>query len=147
MSQLVKTKRQTNFTDFKRFGAIKVLVKQKNVVFNSFVCKLGFLALVPLNSLSLTTCGVAAQLIHAVDLLIKKYLMPLTKKAENPTFRVFYRKIIITRDQKRPAGKEGPRRTGLVAKWLRLLKFAIQHVPFRAKNFHCAVLLQKWRKA
>jgi hypothetical protein len=111
------------------------------------VCKLGFLALVALNSLSLTTCGVAAQLIHAVDLLIKKYLMPLTKKAENPTFRVFYRKIIITRDQKRPAGKEGPRRTGLVAKWLRLLKFAIQHVPFRAKNFHCAVLLQKWRKA
>jgi hypothetical protein len=42
MSQLVKTKRQTNFTDFKRFGAIKELVKQKNVVFNSFVCKLGF---------------------------------------------------------------------------------------------------------
>jgi hypothetical protein len=33
MSQLVKTKRQANFKDFKRFGA---------VVFNSFVCKLGF---------------------------------------------------------------------------------------------------------
>jgi hypothetical protein len=42
MSQLVKTKRQANFKDFKRFGAIKELVEQKNVVFNSFVCKLGF---------------------------------------------------------------------------------------------------------
>jgi hypothetical protein len=41
MSQLVKTKRQTNFKDFKRFGAFKGLVEQKNVVFNSFVCKLG----------------------------------------------------------------------------------------------------------
>jgi hypothetical protein len=38
MSQLVKTKRQANF---KRFGAFKGLVEQKNVVFNSFVCKLG----------------------------------------------------------------------------------------------------------
>jgi hypothetical protein len=43
MSQLLKTKRQANFKDFKRFGAFKVLVEQKNVVFNSFVCKLGFL--------------------------------------------------------------------------------------------------------
>jgi hypothetical protein len=42
MSQLVKTKRQANFKDFKRFGAFKGLVEQKNVVFNSFVCKLGF---------------------------------------------------------------------------------------------------------
>jgi hypothetical protein len=42
MSQLVKTKRQPNFKDFKRFGAFKELVEQKNVVFNSFVCKLGF---------------------------------------------------------------------------------------------------------
>jgi hypothetical protein len=40
MSQLVKTKRQANFKDFKRFGAFKGLVEQKNVVFNSFVCKL-----------------------------------------------------------------------------------------------------------
>jgi hypothetical protein len=31
----VKTKRQANFEDFKRFGAFKGLVKQKNVVFNS----------------------------------------------------------------------------------------------------------------
>jgi hypothetical protein len=47
MSQLVKTKRQANFKDFKRFGAFKRLVEPKNVVFNSFVCKLGlFLALV-----------------------------------------------------------------------------------------------------
>jgi hypothetical protein len=42
MSQLVKTKRQANFKDFNRFGAFKGLVEQKNVVFNSFVCKLGF---------------------------------------------------------------------------------------------------------
>jgi hypothetical protein len=42
MSQLVKTKRQANFKDFKRFGAFKRLVEQKNVVFNSFVCKVGF---------------------------------------------------------------------------------------------------------
>jgi hypothetical protein len=41
MSQLVKTKRQTNLKGFKRFGAFKGLVEQKNVVFNSFVCKLG----------------------------------------------------------------------------------------------------------
>jgi hypothetical protein len=44
MSQLVKTKRQANFKDFKRFGAFKGLVEQKNVVLNSFVCKLGFFA-------------------------------------------------------------------------------------------------------
>jgi hypothetical protein len=42
MSQPVKTKRQANFKDFKRFGAFKGLVEEKNVVFNSFVCKLGF---------------------------------------------------------------------------------------------------------
>jgi hypothetical protein len=42
MSQLVKTKRQANFKGFKRFGAFKELVEQKNVVFNSFLCKLDF---------------------------------------------------------------------------------------------------------
>jgi hypothetical protein len=42
MSPLVKTKRQTNFKDFKRFGAFKGFVEQKNVVFNSCVCQLGF---------------------------------------------------------------------------------------------------------
>jgi hypothetical protein len=31
MLQLVKTKRQANFKDFKRFGAFKGLVEQKNV--------------------------------------------------------------------------------------------------------------------
>jgi hypothetical protein len=41
MSQLVKTKRQANFKDLERFGAFKRRVEQKNVVFNSFVCKLG----------------------------------------------------------------------------------------------------------
>jgi hypothetical protein len=41
MSQLVKTKRQANFKGFRRFRAFKGLVEQKNVVFNSFVCKLG----------------------------------------------------------------------------------------------------------
>jgi hypothetical protein len=40
MSQLVKTKRQANVKGFKRFGAFKGLVEQKNV-FNSFVCNLG----------------------------------------------------------------------------------------------------------
>jgi hypothetical protein len=35
MSQLVKTRRQANFKGFKRFGAFKGLVEQKNVVFNS----------------------------------------------------------------------------------------------------------------
>jgi hypothetical protein len=39
MSQLVKTKRQANFKDFKRFEVFKGLIEQKNV-FNSFVCKL-----------------------------------------------------------------------------------------------------------
>jgi hypothetical protein len=32
MSQRVKTKRQANFKDFKRFGDFKGLVEQKNVV-------------------------------------------------------------------------------------------------------------------
>jgi hypothetical protein len=41
MSQLVKTKRQANFKGFKRSGAFRALVEQKNVVFNLFVCKLG----------------------------------------------------------------------------------------------------------
>jgi hypothetical protein len=42
MSQLVKTKRQAHFKDFKRFGAVNGLVEPKNVVLNSFVCKLAF---------------------------------------------------------------------------------------------------------
>jgi hypothetical protein len=42
MSQVVETKRQVNFKDLKRFGAFKGLVEQKNVVFNSFLCKLDF---------------------------------------------------------------------------------------------------------
>jgi hypothetical protein len=42
LTQLVKTKRQANFKDFKRFGAFNGLVDQKNVVFNSFLCKLDF---------------------------------------------------------------------------------------------------------
>jgi hypothetical protein len=48
MSQLVKTKPQANFKYLKRFGDFKGLVEQKNVVLNSFVCKLGFLELVGL---------------------------------------------------------------------------------------------------
>jgi hypothetical protein len=40
MSQFVK--KEANFKDFKRFGAVKGLVEQKNVVFNSFVCQMGF---------------------------------------------------------------------------------------------------------
>jgi hypothetical protein len=42
MSPIVKTKRQANFKDFKRFGAFKMLIEQKNVVFNSSMCQLGF---------------------------------------------------------------------------------------------------------
>jgi hypothetical protein len=42
VSPLVRTKRQANLKDFKRFGAFKGLVEQKNVVFNSFVCSLAF---------------------------------------------------------------------------------------------------------
>jgi hypothetical protein len=41
MLQLVKTKRQANFKDFKRFGALRGSSNKKNVVFNSFSCKLG----------------------------------------------------------------------------------------------------------
>jgi hypothetical protein len=40
MSQLVKTKRQANKDFIKRFRAFMGPVEQKNVVFNSFVCKL-----------------------------------------------------------------------------------------------------------
>jgi hypothetical protein len=35
-------KRQVNLKDFKRFEAFKGVVEQKNVVFNSFLCKLDF---------------------------------------------------------------------------------------------------------
>jgi hypothetical protein len=35
----VTTKHQANFKGFKRFGAFKGFVEQKNVVFNSLVCK------------------------------------------------------------------------------------------------------------
>jgi hypothetical protein len=35
MSQLVKTKRQANFKDFKPFGAFKGFVEQKNIVFGT----------------------------------------------------------------------------------------------------------------
>jgi hypothetical protein len=42
MSQLVKTKRQANFNDFKRFGAFKELVEQKNVVFTRGPLKRSF---------------------------------------------------------------------------------------------------------
>jgi hypothetical protein len=41
MSQVVKTKRQANFKDFKRFGAFKGLVEQKK-----HCIQLAFLALV-----------------------------------------------------------------------------------------------------
>jgi hypothetical protein len=62
MSQLVKTKRQANFKDFKRFGAFKGLVEQKNVVFNSFLCKLGTRGL--LNTRVLNTHAKKTQFTH-----------------------------------------------------------------------------------
>jgi hypothetical protein len=45
MSPLVKTKRQANFTDFKRFGAFKGLVEQKKTLYSTRSCvNWGFLA-------------------------------------------------------------------------------------------------------
>jgi hypothetical protein len=38
MSQLLKTKRQTNFKDFKRFGAFKGLVEQKKKTYSIRSC-------------------------------------------------------------------------------------------------------------
>jgi hypothetical protein len=38
MSQLVKTKRQGNFKDFKRFGAFKGLVEQKKTLYSTRSC-------------------------------------------------------------------------------------------------------------
>jgi hypothetical protein len=49
MSQLVKTKRQANFNDFKRFGAFKELVEQKKRCIQLVLVQIGlFLALVGL---------------------------------------------------------------------------------------------------
>jgi hypothetical protein len=42
MSQLVKTKHQANFKDFKRSGVFKGLGEQQTRRFKPFVCKLGF---------------------------------------------------------------------------------------------------------
>jgi hypothetical protein len=38
MSPLVKTKRQANFKDFKRFGAFKGLVEQKKKTYSTGSC-------------------------------------------------------------------------------------------------------------
>jgi hypothetical protein len=38
MSQLVKTKRQANLKDFKRFGAFKELVEQKKTLYSNESC-------------------------------------------------------------------------------------------------------------
>jgi hypothetical protein len=38
MSQLVKTKRQANFKDFKRFGAFKGPVEQKKTLYSTRSC-------------------------------------------------------------------------------------------------------------
>jgi hypothetical protein len=38
MSPLVKTKRQANFKDFKRFGAFKELVQQKKTLYSTRSC-------------------------------------------------------------------------------------------------------------
>jgi hypothetical protein len=61
MSQLVKTKRQANFKDFKRFGAFKGFVEQKNVLFNSHSCyKESNLHMNSLNKLLCRLCLVVA---------------------------------------------------------------------------------------
>jgi hypothetical protein len=75
MSQLVKTKRQANFKDFKRFGVFKGLVEQKNVVFNSLVCKMGFFG----------TRGPLKRSFHSPNLhknLSNKLLLPLMNVAK-----------------------------------------------------------------
>jgi hypothetical protein len=46
MSQLVKTKRQANFKDFKRFGAFKGLVEEKTLYLPRSCVNWTFLALV-----------------------------------------------------------------------------------------------------
>jgi hypothetical protein len=38
MSQLVKTKRQANFKDFKQFGTFKGLVEQKKTLYSTLLC-------------------------------------------------------------------------------------------------------------
>jgi hypothetical protein len=38
MSQLVKTKRQANFKDFKQFGTFKELVEQKKTLYSTRLC-------------------------------------------------------------------------------------------------------------
>jgi hypothetical protein len=38
MSPLIKTKRQANFKDFKRFGAFKGLVEQKKTLYSTRSC-------------------------------------------------------------------------------------------------------------
>jgi hypothetical protein len=48
MSQLVKTKRQANFKDFKRFGAFKGLVEEKTLYLPRSYVNWAFLALVGL---------------------------------------------------------------------------------------------------
>jgi hypothetical protein len=48
MPQLVKTKRQANFKDFKRFGAFKRLVEQKKLVFSTPSC-VNWASLAPVN--------------------------------------------------------------------------------------------------
>jgi hypothetical protein len=48
MSPLVKTKRQTNFKDFKQFGAFKGFVEQKTLYSTRSCVNWAFLALVGL---------------------------------------------------------------------------------------------------
>jgi hypothetical protein len=75
MSPLVKTKRQANFKDFKRFGAFKEHVEQKNVVFNSFVCQLGLFwhewASLKRSFHSLLNCPTRAKKTHFTQELVK----------------------------------------------------------------------------
>jgi hypothetical protein len=73
MSQLVKRKRQANFKDFKRFGAFNGLFEQKNVVFNSFVCKLGLFGTPRYARISIWPLGQLKSPIYTEPRCINKY--------------------------------------------------------------------------
>jgi hypothetical protein len=53
--------------------------------------------------------------------------MPLTKNAENPTFREFYRKIIITSGQQKTSGE---RRAQWRRGWRRNVPFPLKTLLF-----------------
>jgi hypothetical protein len=82
MSQLVKPKRQANFKGFKRFGAFKGLVEQKNVVFNSFVCKFGLFWQFSNIGRTMHCCQMSKADVGHVDFLIRTIHRTIIKKKD-----------------------------------------------------------------